>query len=196
MSDPARLERALAAIDARNAEDPVRLAVRGEERAKELAHAELVSEWVAKLRPDASEALQLAARAHHLRRWALPRSEYPEGRRGYLKWRRDQAVRQADETAEILATHGYDADTIERVGVLVRKEGLGKDPEVQTLEDAICLVFLETQLVEFAAQHPTEKSLEVLRKTLRKMTERGRAAAREAPLPVAARALLARAQED
>jgi len=193
VSDPERLTRALAAIDRRNAEDPVRIRVRGEERPKELAHAELVSEWVQKLRPDASEALQLAARAHHLRRWALPRGQFPDGRRGYLRWRREQAVRQADEVAELLASAGYDPPSIARVQQMIRKEGLGKDPEVKTLEDAICLVFLETQLVEFAGRHPTGKSLDVLRKTLRKMSGAGRAAARAAPLSEQARALLEQA---
>lgn len=193
VSDPERLARAIAAIDRRNSDDPVQISVRGEQRPKELAHAELVSEWVARLRPDASEALKLAARAHHLRRWTLPRSDFPAGRSGYLRWRREQAVRQGDEVAALLATEGYEPVTIERVQQLIRKEGLGREPEARTLEDAVCLVFLETQLVDFAAQHPAEKSLEVLRKTLRKMTEAGRAAALEAPLPEAARSLLERA---
>ncbi|MGH7336071.1 MAG: DUF4202 family protein, partial [Myxococcota bacterium] len=83
-----RLRNALAAIDAANAGDPHTILVRGQRRPKEQAHAELVSEWIAVLAPDASEALQLAGRAHHLRRWAISRADYPEGREGYLRWRR------------------------------------------------------------------------------------------------------------
>ena len=99
MADP-RLPTALAAIDAANAADPNCMTVDGVERPKELAHAEMVTEWVRRLRPDPSEALLLAARAHHLRRWAVPRSTYPDGRAGYLRWRRDMHQRHAEETDE------------------------------------------------------------------------------------------------
>src|SRR5437763_1628367 len=114
--DGDRFDRAIAAIDAANADDPNRITVAGEERPKELAHAELVTAWVERLRPDAGEALLLAARAHHLRRWAIPRDSYPEGRKGYLRWRRDLEDRHAVEAGEILRDAGYDAATVDRAG--------------------------------------------------------------------------------
>jgi hypothetical protein len=163
-------DRAIAAIDAANADDPNTIRVRGEERPKELAHAELVSAWVVALEPDASEALRLAARAHHLRRWTVPRSSYPTGRAGYLRWRRDLHEQHAREVGDLLAAVGYDAETITRVQDLVRKRGLGKDPEVQTLEDALCLVFLETQFHDLAARLDPEKLDGVVDKTLKKMS--------------------------
>ncbi len=162
-------ERAIAAIDAANAEDPNALTYAGESRPKELLHSELATRWVRQLQPDPSEALLLAARAHHLRRWQLPRSEYPEGRVGYLRWRKELQLRHARETAEILRTSGYDDELADRVGDIIRKRGLGRDPEVQTLEDALCLVFVETQLADFAAQHPDEKVVDILMKSLKKM---------------------------
>ena len=107
-----------------------------------------MTEWLARLDPDADDAQLLAARAHHLRRWTLPRSTYPEGRAGYLRWRTALKKQHAEEVAAILADVGYDAATIDRVQRIIRKEGLGTDPQVQTHEDALCLVFLETQLAE------------------------------------------------
>ena len=193
MGDAERLRRALAAIDAANAGDPQRLRVRGELRPNELAHAELVSEWVERLAPDPGEALLLAARAHHLRRWMIPRSEYPAGRRGYLRWRRALHVLHAREVAAILTAEGYDESTIRRVQDLVQKKDLGRDAEVQILEDALCLVFLETQLHDLAAQLDDDKLLGVLRKTLRKMSPDAIRRAEELPLDAAARALLQRA---
>lgn len=186
-----RLARALAAIDAANSGDPQRILVRGEERAKEQAHAELMSEWTLKLCPDASEALQLAARAHHVRRWEIPRSRHPEGRRGYLEWRVALHAHHAEIAASILAREGYAAETIERVRSILHKRGLGRDPEVQAFEDALCLVFLETQLADFSARY-TEKLENVVRKTLRKMSGAGIGHALELPLEAEARALLAR----
>jgi hypothetical protein len=165
-----RFDRAIVAIDAANADDPNTIVVRGEERPKELAHAEMVSAWVVALQPDASEALLLAARAHHLRRWTVPRSSHPAGRAGYLRWRRDLHDQHAREVGEILAGVGYEDDTIARVQDLVRKRGLGSDPEVQTLEDALCLVFLETQFHDLAARLDPEKLEGVVDKTLKKMS--------------------------
>jgi hypothetical protein len=178
-----RLRGALAAIDAANAGDPHTIFVRGQHRAKEQAHAELVSEWIAVLAPDASDALQLAGRAHHLRRWAIPRADYPDGREGYLRWRRALHDFHAEQTAAILAEHGYDAALIRRVSDLLHKRGLARgEPDAQVLEDALCLVFVETQYREIAERLPEEKLLDVTVKTLRKMSERAQQLALELPL--------------
>jgi len=187
------LEQAIAAIDAANADDPNTIVVRGEERPKELAHAEMVTAWVKKLVRPPSEALLLAARAHHLRRWSLPRNTYPEGRSGYLRWRKKLHQQHATDVAEILADVGYDDATITRVQEIVRKQGLGKDPEVQALEDALCLVFIETQLHELAARTEPDKMVEIIRKTARKMSEPALELAIGLRLPDEDRVLISRA---
>lgn len=185
-----RFDRAIAAIDAANADDPNTIVVRGEVRPKELAHAELVSEWVVQLRPAASEALRLAARAHHLRRWTVPRTSYPSGRAGYLRWRRDLHEQHAREVGEILGGVGYGDVVIARVQDLVRKRGLGTDPEVQALEDALCLVFLETQFDELATRLDPEKLDGVVDKTLEKMSPAAVARVADLDLSAEARARL------
>jgi hypothetical protein len=167
----ARFERAIAAIDAANAADPNQVQLGGASRPKELAHAELVTGWVQRLQPDAGPELLLAARAHHVCRWMIPRSSYPAGRPGYLRWRRALHDLHAERVAEILTAEGYDEATISRVQDLVRKRGLGKDPEVQVLEDALCLVFVETQLHDLAARLDPEKTVAVIAKTLQKMSD-------------------------
>jgi len=170
--DPDRLGRAVAAIDAVNAADPNEIVVGGQRRPKELAHAELVTGWVVRLDPDAGEALLLAARAHHLRRWSIPRAFYPEGRAGYLRWRRTLHDQHAHEVAEILAAAGYDEATSARVQQLVRKRGLGSDSDVQVLEDALCLVFIETQLHDLAGRVEPDKLADIVEKTAKKMSPR------------------------
>jgi hypothetical protein len=188
-----RLERAFAAIDEANADDPATIVVDGVERPKELAHAEMMVDWVRRLDPAASEAQLLAARAHHLRRWALPRTDYPEGRAGYLRWRTALKRRHADDVAVILRDVGYDEPAIARVQQIVRKERLQHDPDVQVHEDALCLVFLQTQLSEVAEQLGEDKTIDVLRKTARKMSPAGLAAVRELELAPGDRRLLERA---
>ena len=188
-----RLQRALDAIDARNRGDPNRLEVRGTMQPKELAHAALATEWIERLVDSPSDELRLAARAHHIRRWTIPRSDYPDGRAGYFRWRRALQQLHADEVSAILETEGYAEVTRARVRALVRKVGLGRggDPEVQTFEDALCLVFLETQLASTAAKlDDPEKAVDVLRKTARKMSPRALEFAAGLPLSDAERSLL------
>ena len=62
---------------------------------------------------------------------------YKRQREGYLEWRREQARRHAGRVAGILAEAGYDREAQDRVGVLLRKEGLKRDADVQALEDVI-----------------------------------------------------------
>jgi hypothetical protein len=184
--DAERFASGIAAIDAANAEDPFTIVVDGVERPKEQAHAEAMTGWVRRFDPEASEAQLLAARAHHLRRWAYPRSAEPEGRAGYLRWRAEAKRRHAAEVGEILRSVGYDADTISMVQDLVAKKGLGRGdrPDVdgrpdpyQVHEDALCLVFLTTQFDGLIEKLGDDKTVDVLARTLPKMGDRGRSAA-------------------
>jgi hypothetical protein len=180
------LTAAFAAIDDANADDPNTVVVRGAHRPKELAHAELAVEWIRRLVPDPSDALLLAARAHHIRRWEIPRASEPAGRPGYLRWKRKLQQHHAEVAAGVLGAAGVDPATVERVQALVKKERLKSDPEVQALEDALCLVFVETQFGELTDQLGDEHMVEVVAKTLRKMTPAGREAALGLPLDDAA----------
>jgi hypothetical protein len=188
-----RFERAIEAIDAANAADPTFVTVRGERGPKELLHAELVTEWVRRLAPDAGEPLLLAARGHHLRRWAIPRASYPTGRAGYLKWRKAQHRQLADELGAILEEAGYDDSTVAEVRDLVTKRTLGRDPDAQALEDALCLVFVETQFHELAGRLDPDKMVDVVRKTVKKMSPEAVQLAAGLPLSDDDRAVLAAA---
>ena len=181
---------ALSAIDAAHAEDPERDA---SGRPKELAYAERMSAWLEKLAPQASEPLKLAVRCQHLRRWAIARGAYPEGKVGYLRWRKEESLAHAALAGEILRHAGFDADTVGRVQSLVKKERIKHDPEAQTLEDVTCLVFLEHEFAPFAAKHPDEKVIDILRKTWPKMSPQGHEAALGLRLPASLRALVEKA---
>lgn len=188
-----RYDDAVAAIDAANAGDPTTVTVRGVAEPLALAHGRLAAEWVGRLRAEAPEVVLLAARAHHLRRWEVPRSSYPEGRAGYLRWRRDQKARHAADVATILVAAGYDAAAVERVQALIKRDGLGRDPDTQLVEDAACLVFVETQLVTTAATLEPDHMVSVLHKTARKMSPAAIALLGDVPLGDDGRAILAAA---
>ena len=189
----ARLRQALDRIDEINRADPHKIRIRDECRPKELTHAAMVSAWIERLRPEADDALRLAARGHHVRRWAIPRDEYPKGRRGYLRWRRALHDLHAATLGEVMAEAGYDAAAIGRAQDLVRKKDLRRDPDAQALEDALCLVFLETQLGDFRTSQPDDRMAEILRKTWDKMSAEARALAVELDLRPEDRRFLLRA---
>ncbi len=185
------LDKAIESIDRANADDPNRISVRGAVHALAEVHGQLASEWVRRLEPAAGDAVVIAARAHHLRRWELARATYPEGRAGYLRWRRDQKARHARDVEQLLIDAGCAAAEIERVQALLRREGLGTDPETQLVEDAACLVFIETQLASTAARLDRDHMLEVIRKTARKMSPAAIALVGEIPLTADEQSLLA-----
>jgi hypothetical protein len=192
--DAQLFEKAIAAFDARNAEDPVRVGVAPVARPRALVEAERLSEWVLRLDANASVALRLAARCQHLERWTIPRESYPAGRVGYLTWRTELARFHARRASEILNEVGYDAETIQAVQRINLKQNLRSSSDSQTMEDALCLVFLEHEFDAFLAKYPDQaKAVEILRKAWKKMSDRGREAALELPLSPEARALVARA---
>ena len=178
MTEPSqRLEAALTAFDDANAADPNIVEAEGREWPKELLYARQMSAWMERFAPDASEALKLAARCQHIRRWEIPRDAYPRDRVGYLKWRTELKHMHARIAGEILEKAGYGEDVIARVQSLLKKERLKSDPEAQTLEDVVCLVFLENWFADFAKQHDPDKVVDIVAKTWKKMSPAGHEAA-------------------
>ncbi|MBV7332766.1 DUF4202 domain-containing protein [Chloroflexi bacterium TSY] len=188
-----RFYEAIARFDMENAKDPNIEQVEGQNIPKELLYARRMTDWLEKITPDAPEIVRLAARSQHIRRWTIPRSDYPMDKAGYKKWRSTLARFHADTAAEILREVGYAEETIRRVQSLLRKERLKLDPDVQLLEDVICLVFLENYFADFAQKHDEEKLIGIVRKTWKKMSERGREAALLLDLPDRAREVVEKA---
>jgi hypothetical protein len=171
-----KLEAALQKIDAANAEDPRTLSVRGSSRPWALGEGELATLWLEQLAPDASDALRIAVRGHHIRRWETPRASFPEGRAGYLKWRTRLYDVASDHVGDIMRDAGYDDAAIGRARDVMHKRNLRTDTEAQTYEDVLCLVFLESQFDEFASRTDAEKLADIVRKTLAKMSDAAKAA--------------------
>ena len=168
-----RLARTLAAIDAANAADPDR----SEGAPAARLYGERMTAELERLFPDASDELRIAARGQHIERWSSLRAAYPEGREGYLAWRRDLAAFHAGRVGEIMAAEGYGPDSVEHVGRMIRKEGIKRDPEAQALEDVICFTFLRWYFKPFASGRDAGELDRIVAKTARKMSAEARARA-------------------
>ena len=173
MSISEKLSRAFAAFDAYNANDPTLEVFDGTPYPKELLYAQRMTARLNNFQPDASDAVQLAARSQHIGRWEIPRSTYTMDKKGYLQWRNAEKSHHAKIADDILTRQGFEAATIEQVQFLLLKKELRTNIDTQLLEDVICLVFIEYYLEEFASRHEDEKVVDILFKTMKKMSAQG-----------------------
>ncbi len=178
-----RLQQVLDAIDRANARDPNQVMTGDGTRPAEQVYGERMTSALEGFSKATSDHLQIAARAQHIERWLHPRDHYPAGRVGYLKWRTELRSYHARRAGELMDAAGYGEADIDRVRTLIEKKGIKRDAEVQTLEDVVCLVFLEHYAGDFIAKHDDDKVSDILRKTARKMSPEGIAAATELTLP-------------
>lgn len=197
MDSDERLQLAIERFNQLNARDPQQIVVSESGspvlRPRELVQAERLEAWILRLAPDASVPLRLAARCQHLERWKYPRSDYPEGRIGYLKWRKELARLHAERATEILRDVGFEEDVIEAVRLINLKQGIKSNSETQLMEDALCLAFLEHEFAEFATKYDDAKVIDIVQKTWRKMSDRAHEEALKLELPPAALQLVQRA---
>jgi hypothetical protein len=174
-----RFNRAIALFDELNSKDPNREILGQEERPKELLYAERLSAMLDNYVLNPSETLQLAARCQHIQRWKIERENFPMTKLGYYQWRKNLRDFHAKTARAILRKVGYENNVVNRVSSLVKKEGLQADSEIQTLEDVVVMVFLENYLEAFIHSHShfdETKIMDIVRKSLRKMTTKGRQA--------------------
>ncbi|MGI9531001.1 DUF4202 domain-containing protein [Lutimonas sp.] len=193
MKKSEKFNAAIDLFDRANAEDPNREIFEGKEYAKELLYAQRMTDRLAIFSPDTDEALQLAVRCQHIRRWEIPRDQYDMNRVGYLKWRNDLKVFHAEKAGEIMHEVGYDDQIIEAVKFLLLKKQLKKNDLTQKLEDVICLVFLEYYFEKFSEKYSEDKMIDILRKTWKKMSSKGQEAALELDYSDHSKALITKA---
>ncbi|HUX90354.1 MAG TPA: DUF4202 domain-containing protein [Gallionellaceae bacterium] len=180
IADTARFETTMAKFDEANAADPNREIFEGRAYPKEMLYAHRMSKMLEKFAPDASEVVQLAARSQHICRWKIPRDNYPMDMNGYKRWRTTLYKFHGDIAGDIMREQGYDDDMIIRLQAILRKEKLKTNPETQLLEDVVDLVFLQHYLDDFVGKfshYKEEILLGILRKTWKKMSEKGHDAA-------------------
>ncbi len=193
MATTDRLLLAFQHFDAANKNDPNTEVFQGRAYPKEVLYGIRMTDQLNSFAPNASEALRLAARCQHICRWEIPRESYDMTREGYLKWRHTLKKYHAQKASTILTKVGYGQETVDAVCFLLEKKQLKRNVDTQTLEDVICLVFLEYYFEAFAHKHPKEKTVEILEKTWRKMSGKGKEAALELPLSKFASDLVSKA---
>ena len=170
MQKETQFKNALEEFDRYNSKDPNKEDVNGQLVPKELLYAHRMTDRLLIYFPDAPAHLQLAARGQHIGRWEIGRSQFSMDKKGYFQWRNKLKDHHAAVAEPILKSCGFDADSIKKIKSLILKKDMAGNPDMQVLEDVICLVFLEYYCEEFAAKHSKEKVIDILRKTIKKMS--------------------------
>jgi Domain of unknown function (DUF4202) len=174
-----RFQALIADIDAANAADPRRDTVDGQAVARELVYAQRMSACLSRLYPAAPEALRIAARAQHIRRWEIARDGYPLGRDGYNAWRAACREHHATLASALMRQHGFSEAETAHVAKIIRKQDLKRDADSQALENVVAVVFAAHYLDAFMVTHKDysdDKVAGILKKTMRKMDPVGHAA--------------------
>ncbi len=179
-----KLANVLMAIDAYNKKDPL---------SREFPYSEKLTGWVLRLNPAPGEALRIAARGQHIGRWTIPRESYPMDRGGYLRWREDLKRFHAKTVGDIMAQEGYTEAQIEPVRQIILKKNFQSNPDAQTIEDALCLVFLESQFEELHRKTPDAKMIDIIQKTWKKMSAKAKEAAIQINIPAYHKELIQKA---
>ena len=165
-----KIQAAFNAFDDYNSADPETELVDGKNTPRALVYGQRMSARLNQFDSNASEAVQLSARCQHVGRWEIARNTYAMDKKGYFQWRHAEKVHQCNIADKILRECEFDEVIIEKVKFLLMKKELQSNSDTKLLEDVICLVFIEFYLEEFAAKHDDEKVIDILQKTIKKMT--------------------------
>lgn len=164
------LEAIIAEIHAVNSEDPNKDMDNGVSFPKELLYSKRMSATLEQFAPDAGDELKVACCGQHIARWKYPRTNYPEGRVGYLQWRKELYGIHADLTAHAIVKVGGTEEFASAVKEIMENKVSGSDAS-QTLEDVACLVFLKYYMADFVPKHDEQKLIKIIQKTWGKMSE-------------------------
>lgn len=188
-----QLELVLSAIDDINRQDSNITLLQNKEHPKELLYGQRMTACLTQHWPQASELLQIAVRAQHIKRWHLKRNEFEQGKAGYYQWRIALGKFHGELTAKVMIEHGYSERQAQQTASIICKENL-RDKEdnqlnsdSQILEDVACLVFLEHYFNEFATQYLKQdneaKIIRIVQLTWKKMSEDAHNIALQLSLP-------------
>ena len=165
--------KAIAEIEKAHAEDGSKEIENGASYPSEVLYGRRMLSVLEMVSPDSSLAMKLAVQCQHIKRWGIPRSNYPFDRRGYHQWRRVVMDYQLQQAHLLLSAANIDETDILWVLNALKNQGDKSNPESQIIMDTACLVFLKWYMESFAAKHENEKVIDILKKTIRKMSVEG-----------------------
>ena len=161
MNSIERLRRKIESTIARSgvAEDPV--------------HSKNTLKWLLKLKPDADEALQIAALGHDIERAVQQRKVRREDFPDYDRFKAAHAINSAEILKETMLQCGVADETlIQEVYDLVRRHEVGGDSRCELLKDADGISFFEVNLPFYYQRNDPEETKRRCRWGYRRLSEK------------------------
>lgn len=161
MNSTERLRRNIESTIARSgvAEDPV--------------HSKSTLKWLLKLKPDADEALQIAALGHDIERAVQQRKVRREDFPDYDRFKAAHANNSAEILKELMLECGVEDETlIQEVYDLVCRHEVGGDPRCDLLKDADGISFFEVNLLFYYQRNGPEETKRRCRWGYRRLSEK------------------------
>jgi hypothetical protein len=152
----------------------IRAVVTGSTVPEDLRHAENTLDWLLRLKPDADEAIQIAALGHDLERALEARkvkqTDFPD----FDDFKAAHARNSAEILRGIMEDCGVPRSMASEVCRLVRRHETGGDPRTDLIKDADSISFFEVNLPLYYMRHSRKEALRRCVWGYRRLSERMR----------------------
>jgi hypothetical protein len=128
------------------------------DREKDPTHSKLTLEWVLKLKPDADDALKIAALGHDIDRAIENRRVKKEDYDDYDRYKQKHAIESAKVITEFLKKYKCNKNIIRKVRYLIENHEVGGTNEANTLRDADSLTFFNFDINYYLKDKGIEKT--------------------------------------
>ena len=123
---------------------------------EDLVHSQNTLHWLLKLKPDADEALQIAALGHDIERAIEERKIRREDFRSYDEFKQAHALNSGRVLSELMRRCRVSKQLAKRVFYLVCHHETGAGPDADTLRDADTISFFDVNLPQYSARNGSE----------------------------------------
>ena len=137
-------------------------------------HSQNTLNWLLKLKPDAEEALQIAALGHDIERAIEQRKVRREDFEHYDQFKAAHARNSAEILKEVMLDCGVDKTLMEQVYELVRRHEVGGDERSDLLKDADSLSYFEVNLRHYYNRHGWDETQRRCRWGYKRLSEKGK----------------------
>ena len=141
----------------------------------ELKHSQLTLKWVFELKPEADEALQIAAMAHDIDRAITGITE--KDLKDFSKideCKKEHAIRSADITEDLMKKHGYNKEMIEKVRQLIENHEVGGQGDVEILKDADSISYFDYNVGLYFKRYGKERTKDKIKFMYKRLSNDGK----------------------
>jgi hypothetical protein len=121
-------------------------------------HSKNTLEWLLRLKPDADEALKIAALGHDIERAIEERKVRHEDFSNFDEFKKSHALNSARIMAEIMKAHTISKELADDIFFLIAHHETGGDEMAEVLKEADTISYFDVNLSHYYARHSVEET--------------------------------------